>query len=260
MTKRRTAVVTGGGQGIGRAVALALAARGDIVVVCGRTPETLQSVVDQIEVAGGKGFARPTDVRSAQEVEALFDEVASRYGDVGILVTCAVKSQVAGFLELTDDDWVAHYETKVLGAIRCIRQVIPAMRHQRWGRIVNLAGTSARTSARGRMTNGMTNAAITNVSKHLSEEFADDGILVNTVHPGFTETPRLDMIVQRTAAREGISVDQARDRLQSGIPTGRFTRPEEIADLVAFLCSERNQSITGQALAVDGGLAGAVTY
>jgi 3-oxoacyl-[acyl-carrier protein] reductase len=256
----RIAVVSGGGQGIGRAVALTLAARGDTVIVSARTKETLESVVAEIRQTGGRAYARSADVRRMSEVEALFDDVSGRYGDVGIVVTCAVKSRVAGFMELTDEDWMTHYETKVLGAIRCIREAIPAMRRQRWGRIVNLAGTTARSCAPGRMTNGMTNAAITNISKHLADEFADEGILVNTVHPGYTATPRLDMIVERTATREGLSVEQARDLLRNAIPTQQFTQAAEIANLVAFLCSEDNHSITGQTLAVDGGLARAVTY
>lgn len=257
---QRLAVVSGGSQGIGRAIALTLASRGDLVVVSGRNGHALNAVVAEIHDAGGQAFARSADVRDAEEIEGLFEDVTSRYGDVDILVTCAVKSRVAGFLELTDEDWLTHYETKVMGAVRCIRQAIPGMRRQSWGRIVNLAGTTARTCAQGRMTNGMTNAAITNVSKHLAEEFAETGILVNTVHPGYTDTPRLDMIVERTAAREDLDLERARGLLRSAIPTQRFTQPNEIADLVAFLCSEHNQSITGQALAVDGGLATAVTY
>ena len=231
-----------------------------MVVVSGRNQPALDAVVAEIHEAGGQAFARAADVRDAEAIGALFEDVTNRYDDVDVLVTCAVKSRVAGFLELTDEDWLTHYETKVMGAVRCIRQAIPGMRRKGWGRIVNLAGTTARTCARGRMTNGMTNAAITNVSKHLAEEFAEAGILVNTVHPGYTDTPRLDMIVDRTAAREGLDLEHARDLLLNAVPTRRFTQPNEIAELVAFLCSELNQSITGQVLAVDGGLATAVTY
>lgn len=254
------AVVTGGGQGIGRAVAHALAARGDFVVVTGRTEATLQAVAGEVADAQGQAAAVTADVRSADEVAALFRQVRERHGDVDILVTCAVQSRVAPFLELTDEDWIAHYETKVIGAVRCIREVLPAMCARGWGRIVNLAGTTARSPGRGRMTNGMTNAAIANIGKHLSDEFADHDVLVNTVHPGFTETPRLDMIVERVAARDDLTTERAREQLQDTIPTGRFVAPEEIADLVAYLCSERNRSITGQVLAVDGGMASAVTY
>ena len=257
---RRLTVVSGGSQGIGRAIALTLAAQGDMVVVSGRNQPALDTVVAEIHQAGGEAFGRAADVRHEKEIEALFGDVTDRFGDVEILVTCAVKSRVAGFMELTDEDWLTHYDTKVMGAVRCIRQVIPGMKRRGWGRIVNLAGTTARTCARGRMTNGMTNAAITNVSKHLAEEFAEAGILVNTVHPGYTDTPRLDMIVDRTATRENLDLEEARDLLRSAIPTRKFTHPNEIAELVAFLCSDRNASITGQTLAVDGGLASAVAY
>jgi len=260
MAMNRTAVVTGGGQGIGRAVALALGARGDAVVVCGRTEETLQSVVDEIHQSGGRALALVADMRSAESVEALFAEVFSRYDAVGVLVTCAVKSRVAGFMELSDEDWLGHYETKVLGAVRCIRQVVPGMSRQGWGRIVNLGGTSARSVADGRITNGMTNAAITNIGRHLAQEFAGQGILVNTVHPGYTQTPRLTMIVDRMATDAAVSFDEAQQSLEASIGTGRFIQPCEIADLILFLCSDSNRSITGQALAVDGGLGRAITY
>lgn len=260
MNTGRLAVVTGASQGIGRAVALALAARGDTVVVVSRTQETLQLVVDDVLAEGGLAHPVVADIRSGSQVASLFSDVRSRHGDVDVLVTCAVQSRIAGFLELRDDDWVAHYETKVLGAVRCMREVIPAMSHRGWGRIVNLAGTTARMTGRGRATNGMTNAAIINIGKHVSEEFAHRGILINTVHPGFTETPRLDMIVGRIAHREDISLAEAADRMRNTIPTGRFIDPEEIADLVAYLCSDYNRSITGQVVAIDGGMAGAVTY
>lgn len=260
MSAPRVAVVTGGGQGIGRAVVQSLAARGDAVVVAGRTREKIEAVTGEVVAAGGEAHPAVVDVRSASSVAALFAEVRERYGEVHVLVTCAVQSRVAGFLDLTEEDWVGHYETKVLGAVRCLREVLPAMSQRGWGRIVNLAGTTARAPGSGRMTNGMTNAAIANIGKHLSDEFAHRDILVNTVHPGFTETPRLDMIVERRAELQGTTQETARRQLCEEIPTGRFVRPEEIADLVAFLCSERNRSITGQAVAVDGGLAGAVAY
>jgi 3-oxoacyl-[acyl-carrier protein] reductase len=260
VSDRRLGVVTGGGQGIGRAVARTLAARGDAVVLVGRTPETLDTVVREIASSGGDATAVVADVRRGDDVRALFDHVRRTYGDADVLVTCAVQSRVARFLELTDEDWRGHFETKVLGAVRCMREVVPAMARQGWGRIVNLAGTTARAAGPGRMTNGMTNAAIANIGKHVADEFADRDVLVNTVHPGFTDTPRLDMIVERVAVRDGIAADEARDRLRAEIPTGRFVAAEEIADLVAYLCSENNRSITGQVVAVDGGMAGAVTY
>ena len=260
MTKSRTALVTGASGGIGRAVALALAARGDNVVVCGRTIQSLRLVLAEVEQAGGHGLAVQVDVRNAATVDSLFEEARANFGTVDILVTCAVKSRVAGFLELTDDDWLTHYETKVLGAVRCIRQVLPLMAQQQWGRIVNLAGTSARSSAVRRMTNGMTNAALTNISKNLAEEYADQGVLINTIHPGFTDSSRLDMIIGSNAIEQNVSKLKARAQLQQQIPTGRFVQPAEIADLVSFLCSELNQSITGQVLAVDGGLSSSVTY
>lgn len=260
MSAGHVAVVTGGGQGIGRAVTHALAARGGVVVVAGRTVDHLDAVVREVTAGGGHASGVPADVRRPDDVSALFARVRYLHGDPDVLVTCAVQSRVGGFLDLTDEDWVGHFETKVLGAVRCIREVVPAMSRRGWGRIVNVAGTTARSVARGRITNGMTNAAIANIGKHLSEEFAHRDVLVNTVHPGLTETPRLDMIVERVAAREGVSTSEARDRLRHDVPTGRFVAPEEIADLVAYLCSEQNRSITGQAVAVDGGMAGAVTY
>lgn len=260
MTTGRVAVVTGAGQGIGRAIALALAARGDTVVVAGRTWESLKAVVDDAVAEGRQAYAVVADMRIGGQVESLFSEVRERYGDVDVLVTCAVQSRVASFLELRDEDWMAHYETKVLGAVRCMREVIPAMSERGWGRIVNLAGTTARMTGHGRATNGMTNAAITNISKHVSEEFAHRDILVNTVHPGFTQTPRLDMILGSVADREGIDLEAAADRMRGTIPTGRFIGPGEVADLVVYLCSDQNRSITGQVVAVDGGMAGSVTY
>ena len=260
MNEKRTAIVTGGGQGIGRSVALALAARGDAVVVSGRSIKPLESVAREIRARGGEAHAHPADVRNGEAVNSLFDETAKRYGIVEIIVTCAVQSRVSDFTELSDEDWINHFDTKVLGTVRCVRRAIPQMSQRGWGRIVILAGTSARKPARGRITNGATNAAVTNLGKYLAQQYAEFGILINTVHPGLTDTPRLSMLVESIATERNITVEEAKAFLGQSVPTKQLINPDEIADLIEFLCSNKNKSITGQTIAVDGGLADAVTY
>ena len=163
-------------------------------------------------------------------------------------------------MELADEDWLNHINVKVMGYVRCSREAIPHMINRGGGRIINIGGMAARSAGSLTNSNGVTNSAVSNIAKNLSDQVAKDGILVNCIHPGTTRTPRQDMVLERQAQDANVSVEEAERRAVAGIPIGRMVEPEDIADLVLFLVSARATAITGQTIAVEGGAGRGIHY
>ena len=256
----RVALVTGGSMGIGLAVATALARQGARIAVCARDASRLEAAAAEIGSTGTDVLAVSTDVRDPAAIERFVAAAAERFGRVDILVNNAVASLPGRFDTLSDEAFRQHVDVKLMGYIRCTRAVLPHMRHGRWGRIVNVAGMTARIVGDDRITNGVVNAGVTNFSKHLAQQVGRDGITVNAVHPGYTRTPRLEAMLRHTAQTRGIDVDEATAARTVEIPIGRLIETDDIAHLAVFLCSDLAGAITGQAIAVDGGSGQAINY
>ncbi len=256
----RVALVTGGGRGIGKAIALALAAEGASVALCGRTTETLAATADDIRALGVEAWPMQADVSDLEAVRRFVAEAAEAAGRVDILVNNAVASLSAPFDEQTDDHWRHHIDVKLMAAIRCAREVLPHMRSRHWGRIVNIGGMTARITAPTRITNGVVNAGVANFTKQLAGQIAADGITINCVHPGSTATERLKASIERRARDAGVSVVEMTAQNVADIPLGRLIEPSDIASAVLFFCSPLAEMITGQSIAVDGGSAASVSY
>lgn len=256
----RVALITGGGRGIGRAVALALADQGADVALCGRTQETLEDTASDLRGRGVRAFPIQADVSELENIQRFVAEAARQAGRIDILVNNAVSSLHAPFNEQTDDHWGHHINVKLMAYIRCAREVLPYMKQQRWGRIVNVAGMTARIVAPLRITNGVVNAGITNFTKQLANQVAPFNVTVNGVHPGTTATDRMKQGLSRRAADAGVSLEEITDLAISEIPLGRLIQPEDIAGAVLFYCSGLANIITGQSIAVDGGSAMSVSY
>jgi NAD(P)-dependent dehydrogenase (short-subunit alcohol dehydrogenase family) len=255
----RVAIVTGSTRGIGRSIAHVLSRAGARVVICARTYEHVNRTVEEL---GGASIAvgMQVDLRERESAPSLVEFAVRRHGRLDILVNNAVTSVQNTFEGLSDDDWDLHIQSKLTAYVRMCRCAIPHLVASGRGRIVNVAGMSARQVTDYRMTNGAVNAAVTNFSKHLAEQCGPRGITVNAIHPGLTWTPRLEEGLQRWAELEGCSADEAKIRREAEIPIGRFIRAEEIAQLVAFLASDLAVAITGQAIAVDGGSGRGISY
>ena len=256
----RVALITGGSKGIGRAVATALAHEGVNLAICARGRIGLDQATEHLRSLGVQALSVPTDMTDAQAVEDFVAAAADHFGRIDILVNNAVTSTQNTFEALSDEEFRYHIDVKLMGYIRCARAVWPHMRRRGWGRIVNVAGMTARIVTDYRMTNGVVNSAVTNFTKHLAEQTGKDGITVNAVHPGYTWTPRLQGILRRWAELENVSLDEACERRCAEIPIGRFIQPEDLARLIVFLCSDAAGAITGQAIAVDGGSGRSINY
>jgi NAD(P)-dependent dehydrogenase (short-subunit alcohol dehydrogenase family) len=258
----RRAVVTGAGSGIGRAVALALAAEGARVALVARDAGRLEETAAAITARGGTALVRPADTRDDDSVRAMVADVVAAWGGVDVLVNAAARPASSGpvpaLADLTDDALRDEVETKVLGYLRCARAVAPHMVAAGWGRIVNVSGLNARTS--GSLVGSVRNVAVAAMTKNLADELGPAGVTVTVVHPGTTVTEALPQRLADRAAREGAPVEELTARLAAATSIGRLVTAEEVADVVTFLASPRSAAITGDAVAVGGGTRGAIHY
>ena len=257
----RIAIVTGGSKGIGRATALALAQEGVDVAICARGVEELEAAAADIRASTGRRvLAVRADTGVPDDIKDLVSTTVAELGGVDILINNAVNSTAAPFMELADEDWLNHINVKIMGYVRCAREVIPHMQGRGGGRIINIGGMAARSASPLTNSNGVTNASVSNMAKNLADQVAGDGILVNCIHPGTTRTPRQTMLLERQARDAGTTVEEAEARAIAGIPIGRMVEPEDIANLILFLVSDLAGAVTGQTIGVEGGAVRAINY
>ena len=256
----KVALVTGGGRGIGKAIALALAEQGADVALCGRTEETLAQTAEELRGRGVRAWPIVADVSRLEDIRNFVSEAATAAGRVDILVNNAVTSMSAPFDEQTDENWRYHIDVKLMAYIRSAREVLPYMKAQGWGRIVNIGGMTARITAPLRVTNGIVNAGVANFTKQFAGHVAAHNITVNCVHPGTTATDRMIQGFERQARDANVSVAEIEARQIAQIPLGRLIQPADIAAAALFFCSPMADIVTGQSIAVDGGSASAVIY
>ena len=241
----QVALITGGGGGIGRAVAHRMAAGGIAVVVADYDHGAAEQVSSEVKSAGGKAEALAIDVTVAREIKAVVTDVAKRYGCIDILANIAGGSfHTKRIEEFTWAEWKEVIDINLKGTFLMCREVAPIMQKQKSGRIVNTASNYGVTGSELRTPYAASKAGIIAFTKTLAQELAPDGVLVNTVAPGPTDTPRV----------MGKESPEARQQRWSGIPLGRTAKPEEIAEAFYFLASPESAWITGQTFHVNGGV------
>jgi 3-oxoacyl-[acyl-carrier protein] reductase len=251
----RTALVTGGSKGIGRAVALALAREGARVMICARDQEHLSRTAREIEAATGRRVETlAVDLGELDGVRRAAAEALGRLGRLDILVNNAGAIKAGDFLATPDEEWLAGWRLKLLGYIRMAREVLPHMQRQAGGRIVNVIGAAARNPAPTYMMGGAANAALVNFTKALADLGARSGVLVAAVSPGPVRTERWETLTRQQALAAGKDVETFERERAAEFPLGRIALPEEVADLVCFLCSARASFLTGVTITVDGGI------
>ncbi len=256
----KTALVTGGSRGIGRAIALMLGGRGADIAICGRTEESLSATTEELRDLGIKAVSVQADVSSVEDVERLVPAAVEALGGLDILVNNAVTSTSARFDQLTDDQFRYHIDVKLMAYIRIARLALPHLEARGEGRIVNIGGMSARHVTPLRMTNGVVNAGVANFTKQFAMYAGPKGVTVNLVHPGYTMTERVMQIFERESKETGEDIETIMAKHAEGTPLRQLIQPEDIAGAVAFFCSPMARMVTGQCLAVDGGISDAIVY
>ena len=256
----KVALITGGGRGIGRAIALKLAHEGANIVLCGRNEKTLTRTASELEAKGVKAWGLKADVSQMDHIEQFVDSALDKAERVDILVNNAVTSTSAPFDTLTDEEFRYHIDVKLMAYIRIARLVLPHMIEQDGGRIINIGGITARVTAPLRMTNGVVNAGVANFTKQFAGYAAAHNVTVNCIHPGYTATERVTQIFEREAQESGLNIDAIIAKHVAEIPLGRLIQPEDIANAVLFFCSPLADMLTGQSIAIDGGSSQAIGY
>ena len=253
--KGRRAVVTGGSSGIGRETARLFLEEGARVVICGRDGARLEAARDDLaRLTGGEVHAVQADMSREPDITHLVEVAMEKLGGVDILVNNAGTMYSGRFAVLTDDALKHQLETKLFGFMRAIRLVYPGMKVQKWGRIVNLIGGAGKEPDAYMFGSGMTNSALLNLTKSLSTEFGEDNVLVNAVCPGWVDTNLWKRNVEGLKSELGVKSDDDARRLAARKNSlSRFGKPEELANAIVFLCSERASYITGVSLNLDGG-------
>ena len=252
--KNRVAMVAAASKGLGRAVAESLAREGCRLSVCSRSTDNLDGVRHTIEEMGGEALAVACDVTSADDLERWFAATEAMYGQVDILVTNTGGPPAAKFLQLSEDQWRTGIDSTLMNVVRLARLVIPGMQQRRWGRIVNITSLVAKQPLELLTISSTLRAGLSALTKTLADQVARDNILVNALLPGHILTDRQVHLNEIRSKEQGISIEEYAAKVEQSIPLGRFGRPPEIGDVVAFLCSEQASYITGVSLQVDGGI------
>lgn len=249
----RVALVTGGGRGIGRAIALDLAAAGASVAVSARSGAEVAAVAAEIEASGGRGLALVADVTEPGSVAAMVAAATAELGPPLILVNNAGAAASHKLLDHPDALWDRMLDVNLTGPYRVTKACAPAMLAAGWGRVITIGSVASITGARYIAAYTAAKHGVLGLTRALAAEWAQQGITVNLVAPGYVDTALTDGSVANIVSRTGRSADEARELLAAMSPQRRLIAPDEIAPLVTLLASDAAASITGAVLPIDAG-------
>lgn len=267
--KGKSAIITGGSLGIGKAIAREFAREGVNVAIVARNKEKLDATAKELSAeTGGRVIGLTADVTSKEQVEAMVAEAAKQFGALHILVNSGSSpggsTNAVGPIEtVVDEDLLLDFNTKYVGALRCARAIIPHLKKQGWGRIINISGTNARNA--GNLSGGARNASMVHMAKTLAVQLGRYGITVNCVHPGTTRTERTAGLLAKQASEQNITPAEVEKRtFAPDAPRGnaicRMVDASEIAFVTAFLASDKSWAISGELVVATGGAGRSVYY
>src|SRR5207249_1882165 len=265
----KRAIVTGGSLGIGKAIARELAREGVDVAIVARTKDRLEAAAKELSTeTGARVIPLAADVTSRAQVDAMVAQAASQLGGLHILVNSGSppggSASATGPIEsVVDEDLLHDFNVKYVGALRCARAVIPYLKEQKWGRIINISGTNARNA--GNLSGGARNTSLVHMTKTLAVQLGRFGITVNCVHPGTTRTERTPRLLAARATELGVTPDEAEKRdFTPDSPRGnaicRMVDASEIAYVTVFLASDRSWAVSGELVVATGGAGRSVYY
>lgn len=252
--RNKIALVTGSSQGLGRACAEALAREGTKLAICARDGDRLRITAD--EIAGQTGvevLAIPADMSNRRDIQQVVKETVEHFGGLHILVTNAGGPASGYFENLEDQQWQESFNLTLMSVVRLIREAVPHMKQQGWGRIINITSLAVKEPLETMVVSTSLRSAIHGMAKTLSNQYAKDGITINNVMPGFVHTPHVEHLAELRARQSGQTVAEVLAEFGRPAPIGRIARPEEIGAVVAFLASEPASYLTGASIPVDGG-------
>jgi len=252
--KGKVALVTASSQGLGNACALALAAEGAKLVICSRNERRIQAAAEEIrQKTGSVVTSLVADVSKKDDIRSVVGAAVEEHGKVDILVNNAGGPPTGHIISLPDEEWEKGVQLTLMSVVRLMREVLPFMEKQKWGRIITIVSIAAKQPINELLISSTLRPGILGLSKVLSNQYAKYNITVNTVCPGLILTKRQEELSASRAAEKSMTFDEYLAESARAIPAGRLGRPEEIGSVVAFLASERASYINGVNLLVDGG-------
>jgi 3-oxoacyl-[acyl-carrier protein] reductase len=249
----KRAIVTGASQGIGAATVRLLADHGAAVAFCARGEEAVDELARHEGASGGTVHGYLADMADAASTDSFLDAVERELGPADILVNNVGASPSRNFLYMSDADWESLHQLNLMSAVRCTRRCLPAMREQRWGRVVMIATSGAIYPNAALVDYAATKAAMIATAKALAGKYGADNVLVNSVLPGLIRTTMWERAAAEIAVASGGSAEDVFERNSKSVPVGRYGSADEVASVIVFLCSEAASCVNGVALAVDGG-------
>lgn len=250
----KVVAVAAASKGLGKAVALRVAKEGAKVGICSRSEVSVKRAAAEIQSeTGADVFPIAADLTTATSAERFVNETAEHFGGLDALVVNAGGPPAGTFADFDDAAWEAAFQLTLMSVVRLTRAAIPHFKQRGGGRIVNITSVSIKQPIDNLILSNSLRMGVLGLSKSLANEYGSDSITVNCVCPGYTETERLDQLLQTRANATNVSLEDVKSHLAQSIPLQRMGQPEELADLVALLCSERCKYITGAAIQVDGG-------
>jgi len=249
----KVALVAASSKGLGRACAEALAAEGAKVTICARNSEALNATRDAIAATGAEVLAIPADMTDVEDIQQVVQQTVDHFGGLHILVTNAGGPPAGYFPDFDDVAWQAAFNLSMMSGVRLIRAALPYMQEAQWGRIINITSVSVKEPIDSLVLSNSIRASVHGLTKTLAGQIGKDGITINNVMPGFTQTDRINQLAASNAEKSGQTKEEVLASMGKPIPLGRIGQPEEFGALVAFLASEKASYITGVSIPVDGG-------
>jgi len=252
--KGKVVLVAGASQGMGRATALAFAHEGARVAICGRTERTLAEAAAAIGQSGSEVLHVVADVSREDSVKHLVAEVTRKLGPVDVCVANAGGPPPRAFLAASSEDWQNAFAANFMSVVYLAREVLPQMQKKKWGRFITITSTTVKQPVPDLLLSNSIRPAVVGLIKSLTQEFGRDGITFNNIGPGYTTTDRLSELAKVRGAAAGVGEQEIYERWAADVPLRRLGKPEEIADAIVWLASERASYVTGQSILVDGGI------
>ena len=252
----RTAIIGGASRGIGKAIALGLAQEGANVILCARNEANLRNTeIDIVKISSQNHvLSIPGDLSTYEDIRRIVHETLHVFERIDIVVNNIGSPMVKPISQLEDTEFADAFNQNCLSGLRMIKETLTTMKQQRWGRIINILSTKIKEPSNGFSLSTTSRIALAGLSKNLSLELAPFGITINNILPGYTSTQGLNDVIEQKAEQEQESTQSIITKMINNVPMGRLAQPEEIADLVTFLASERSKYITGQTISIDGGM------